>query len=87
MAVGLLDLTAAENLSRQAPVTPAEQAAEPISAENVLLDSEQGEDIVERVFSSASWQFLVVDGEGRPSAVLHRDELRNALLSHRGNTA
>src|SRR5262245_30002693 len=79
VAAGLLDPVAAELLAERSPMAPAEQAAEPIRPESVLLDSEPGEDIAERVQETAAWQFLVVDGEGRPAGVLHREDLRTGL--------
>jgi len=82
VAAGLLDRVAAERLAQQAPMAPAEHAAEPIRPESVLLDSEPGEDIVERVLETAAWQFLVVDEEGRPAGVLRREDLRAALESY-----
>jgi Zn-dependent protease len=82
VAAGLLDRVAAERLAEQAPMAPAEHAAEPIRPESVLLDSEPGEDIVERVLETAAWQFLVVDQEGRPAGVLRREDLRAALESY-----
>jgi hypothetical protein len=79
VAAGLLDPVAAERLAERSPMAPAEQAAEPIRPESVLLDSEPGEDIAERVQETPAWQFLVVDGEGRPAGVLHREDLRARL--------
>jgi Zn-dependent protease len=79
VAVGLLDQVAAERLAQQSPNSPAEQAAEPIRPESVLLDSEPGEDIAERVQETPAWQFLVVDQEGRPAGVLRREDLRAAI--------
>ncbi len=79
VAAGLLDPVAAERLAERSPMAPAEQAAEPIRPESVLLDSEPGEEIAERVQETAAWQFLVVDGEGRPAGVLHREDLRANL--------
>jgi Zn-dependent protease len=79
VAAGLLDPIAAERLAERSPMAPAEQAAEPIRPESVLLDSESGEDIAERVQETAAWQFLVVNAEGRPAGVLHRDDLRASL--------
>lgn len=79
VAAGLLDPVAAERLAERSPMAPAEQAAEPIRPESVLLDSEPGEDIAERVQETAAWQFLVVNQEGRPAGVLHRDDLRASL--------
>jgi len=83
VAAGLLDETSAEHLAADSPRSPAELAAEPIRAETVLLMSESGDAVIERVAEVASWQFLVVDDEGRPAGVLHRDDLR-AALSGRG---
>src|SRR5205814_10430983 len=60
VAAGLLDEGAAERLASSSPHAPAELAAEPIRAETVLLASEPGEDVVERVRETAAWQFLVV---------------------------
>jgi len=34
------------------------------------------------VQETAAWQFLVVDAEGRPAGVLHRDDLRASLATH-----
>jgi Zn-dependent protease len=82
VAAGLLDRVAAERLAERTPMAPAEHAAEPIRPESVLLDSEPGEDIVERVLETAAWQFLVVDEEGRPAGVLRREDLRAALESY-----
>ncbi|MFI0464627.1 site-2 protease family protein [Saccharopolyspora sp. 5N102] len=84
IAVGLLDQTAAERLATHAPNEPAERAAEPVDPDTILLDSETPDAILERVQSVLAWQFLVVDGEGRPSGVLRREDLRNALRSRRG---
>jgi Zn-dependent protease len=76
VAAGLLDPIAAERLAGQSPMAPAEQAAEPILPESVLLQSEPGEEIAERVQETAAWQFLVVDEEGRPAGVLRREDIR-----------
>jgi hypothetical protein len=83
VAAGLLDETAAERLAAQSPRSPAEMAAEPIRAETVLLVSEPGEEIAERVRETAAWQFLVVDDEGRPAGVLRREDLRAAMQRNR----
>jgi hypothetical protein len=83
VAAGLLDETAAERLASASPNSPAELAAEPIRAETVLLVSESGEDIAERVRETPAWQFLVVDDEGRPAGVLRRDDLRAAMSGRR----
>lgn len=79
VAAGLLDENDAQRLAETSPQAPAELAAQPIRAETVLLSSEPGEDIAERVRETAAWQFLVVDEEGRPSGVLRREDLRDAL--------
>ncbi len=79
VAVGLLDQTAAERLARTAPQEPAERAAEPVTAESVLVEGDTAETILERVRNTPAWQFLVLDGEGRPSGVLRREELRKAI--------
>ncbi|NIH80526.1 site-2 protease family protein [Amycolatopsis viridis] len=84
VAAGLLDEAAAQRLAETSPQAPAELAAEPIRAETVLLASEPGEEIAERVRETAAWQFLVVDDEGRPSGVLRRADLRSALSARRG---
>lgn len=79
VAVGLLDRRTAEDLAAISPASPAEYAAEPITAENVVLDSEPGQEIAERVLSTSAGQFLVVGHDGRPSGVLRREDLRAAL--------
>ncbi|MFI6094189.1 site-2 protease family protein [Lentzea sp. NPDC051213] len=79
VAAGLLDTEAAQRLAAASPHAPAEQAAEPILPETVLLVDEPGEEIVERVQHTAAWQFLVVDMEGRPAGVLRREDLRAAI--------
>jgi Zn-dependent protease len=83
VAAGLLDDTAAVRLASVSPHSPAELAAEPIRAETVLLVSESGEDIAERVWETAAWQFLVVDDDGGPAGVLRRDDLRAAMSGYR----
>lgn len=79
VAVGLLDQDLARRLSSRSPHAPAEQAAEPIRPETVLLANEPGEEIVDRVQGTAAWQFLVVDLDGRPAGVLRREDLKAAL--------
>lgn len=79
VAAGLLDAVAAEKLAAASPFAPAEQAAEPIRPETVLLADEPGEEIVKQVQGTAAWQFLVVDLEGRPAGVLRREDLRAAI--------
>ena len=81
VAVGLLDRIAAERLVASAPHEPAERAAEPVTPETIVLDSEPTDEVVERVRNVPAWQFLVVDEQGRPSGVLRREELREALNS------
>ncbi|AIG76884.1 MULTISPECIES: M50 family metallopeptidase [Amycolatopsis] len=83
VAAGLLDETAAAQLAGTSPHAPAEMAAEPIRADTVLLSSESGEEIAERVRETAAWQFLVVDDEGRPAGVLRREDLRAAMTRSR----
>lgn len=78
VAVGLLDQQLAERLASRSPLAPAEEAAEPIRPETVLLDSESDADIIERIRQTAAWQFLLVDSEGRPAGVVHRRDLRPA---------
>ncbi|NIJ12204.1 Zn-dependent protease [Saccharomonospora amisosensis] len=87
VAAGLLDEAAAERLAADSPQSPAEQAAEPIRPETVLLLSESGADIAEHVREVPTWQFLVVDTDGKPAGVLHRDDLRAALSGRVGYTA
>ncbi|MEU6641639.1 site-2 protease family protein [Saccharomonospora sp. NPDC046836] len=79
VAAGLLDVAGAERLAETSPHAPAELAAEPIRPETVLLLSEPGADIVERMYEVATWQFLVVDDDGKPTGVLHRDDVRAAV--------
>ncbi|WP_285612927.1 site-2 protease family protein [Actinokineospora globicatena] len=82
VAAGLLDEVVARELAAVSPFAPAEQAAEPIRPESVLLASEPGEEIAERVLETPAWQFVVVDDEGRPSGVLRREDLHAALRAH-----
>nr|WP_245782232.1 site-2 protease family protein [Actinokineospora terrae] len=84
VAAGLLDEIAARELAAHSPFAPAEHAAEPIRPESVLLASEPGEEIAERVLETPAWQFVVVDDEGRPSGVLRREDLHAALRDHGG---
>lgn len=86
VAAGLLDTEAAKRLAADSPFAPAELAAEPIRPETVLLADEPGDEIVERVQGTAAWQFLVVDLDGRPAGVLHREDLKRAIdnPAHRG---
>jgi CBS domain-containing protein len=83
VAAGLLDEDAARRIAEQSPLTPAEVAAEPIRPETVLLDSDPRDEIAERVRTTAAWQFLVVDEEGRPAGVLRRQDLRAASMGRR----
>jgi Zn-dependent protease len=85
VAAGLLDEASAQELAATSPQAPAQLAAEPIRAETVLLVSESGEDVAERVRETPAWQFLVVDDEGRPAGVLRREDLR-AAMSPRGRS-
>jgi len=79
VAAGLLDLPRAERLAAHAPLSPAERAAEPIRPESVVLASESGEEVLARVRGGAARQFLVIDGDGRPAGVLHRDDVHRAV--------
>ncbi|MGH3949425.1 MAG: site-2 protease family protein [Pseudonocardiaceae bacterium] len=83
VAAGLLDEHAAARLAETSPAAPAEFAAEPVRANSVLLLSESGEEVAERVRETAAWQFLVVDDEGRPAGVLRREDLRSAISARR----
>ncbi len=87
IAVGLLDQTAAERLATGSPLAPAEKAAEPVTAETILFDSDSPDVVVERVRDVLAWQFLVVDAEGRPSGVLRREDVREVLNSRRRGAA
>lgn len=79
VAAGLLDPAAATRLAASSPQAPAEQAAEPIRAETVLLTSDSADEIAEHVGEVPTAQFLVVDTDGRPIGVLLREDLRAAL--------
>ena len=81
LAVGLLDQTAAERLATHAPQEPAERAAEPVGPDTILLEDEAPDAILERVRTVLAWQYLVLDSDGRPSGVLRREDLRNAMQS------
>jgi len=83
VAAGLLDQPRAEHLAAKSPLAPAEHAAEEIRPDTVLLESDSGEEVIERVHGTAAWQFLIVDTEGRPAAVLRRDDLKAALAARR----
>lgn len=83
VAAGLLDEVAARQLAGHTPMAPAEDAAQLIRPDTVLFDSETGEDIIDRVRETAAWQFLVVDGEGKPAGVLRREDLNAALAARR----
>ncbi|MQA60578.1 MAG: site-2 protease family protein [Actinophytocola sp.] len=83
VAAGLLDSALAERLAADSPASPAELAAEPVRADSVLLLSEPGEEIAERVRETPAWQFLVVDDDGRPAGVLRREDLRVAISARR----
>jgi len=83
VAAGLLDQGAAERLAAVSPLAPAELAAEPIRAETVVLASDPGEEVADRVQETAAWQFLVVDEEGRPAGVLRREDVRAVLSGRR----
>ncbi len=79
VAAGLLDHAVAERLAVAAPQSPAERGAEPIRPETVLLATEPGEEVLERVRASAGRQFLVIDPGGWPTGVLHRVDLERTV--------
>ncbi len=81
VALGLLDLRAAERLAAASPHSPAERAAEPVRSEAVLRVTDSGEEVLERVRGTTTRQFLVVDADGRPAGVLHRDDVERAVLA------
>jgi Zn-dependent protease len=83
VASGLLDDVTAQQLAATSPLSPAEQAAQPIRPDTVLFESEPGDEIVERVRETAAWQFLVVNDDGLPIGVLRREDLRHALNGRR----
>ena len=83
MAVGLLDEVAAQQLTTYSPMSPAQDAAQPIRPDTILFDSESGEDIIDRVRETGAWQFLVVNDDGRPAGVLRREDLKAALAARR----
>jgi Zn-dependent protease len=86
VAAGLLDPSIAAELVRHAPLAPAGGAVVPVPPDAVLLDSELLGDpviVLERVHASSGSQFLVVDGDGRPTGVLRRADIDAALASHR----
>ncbi len=83
IAVGLLDTLRAQRLGAPAPLAPAERAAEPLRPESVVPDSDTGEQLLERIRGAGGRQFLVVDADGRPSGVLHRDDVSSAVARHR----
>lgn len=79
VAAGLLDQAAAERLAMHSPREPAERAAMPVGPETILRSTDPPEVVFERVRTVPSWQFLVVDADGRPCGVLRREDLRIAL--------
>lgn len=81
VAVGLLDRFAAERLAAASPGSPAERAAEPLRTEAVLRATDSGEEVLERVRGTTNGQFLVLDADGRPAGVLHRDDVERAVLA------
>lgn len=83
VAAGLLDLPSAERLAAVSPLSPAQRAAEPIRPQSVLLASESGEQILERVRGTASQQFLVIDDDGNPAGVLLREDVHRAVTGGR----
>ncbi len=85
VAAGLLDQPAAQRLAAGSPRSPAERAAEPIRSESVLRASDSGEEVLERVRGSEGRQFLVVDADGRPAGVVHRNDVEQAVLASDGS--
>lgn len=86
VAAGLLDPVAAAALAGHAPFAPAVRAAQPVSPDTVLFDSELRADplgTVERMQATLDGQFLVVDADGRPAGVLRRADVRHALGEYR----
>jgi len=86
VAAGLLDQETATELAGQAPLAPAGGAAQPVAQDTVLEDAELRGDptaALERMLASPDWQFLVVDGAGRPAGVLLRADLYAALAERR----
>jgi Zn-dependent protease len=79
VAVGLLDQTAAERLATYSPREPAERAAVRVGPETILRSTDPSEVVLERVRTVPSWQFLIVDADGRPCGVLRRDDVRTAV--------
>lgn len=85
VAAGLLDHGTAARLAGRSPLAPAGRAAAPITPEAVLLDSDIAGDpaaVLERA-QVAGAQFLVVGGDGRPTGVLHVDDIYLAMAGQR----
>ena len=70
---------AAAGLAWRAPRSPAVQAAQPLSADTVLLPDESADEIVERIRTTAATHFLLVDADGRPAGVLLRSDITRVL--------
>lgn len=85
VAAGLLDQAAAQHLAATSPRSPAEHAVEPIRSEAVLRASDSGEEVLERIRGNAGRQFLMVDTDGRPAGMLHRDHVEQAVLASEGS--
>ncbi|MGH3796085.1 MAG: site-2 protease family protein [Pseudonocardiaceae bacterium] len=83
IAAGLLNMPMAEQLALASPRSPAEHATEPIRPESVVLDGESGHEVLDRLRGTTYQQLLVVDADGRPIGVLHRDDVLRALGSQR----
>ncbi len=50
----------------------------------MLLVSDPPDEIAEHVGEAATWQFLVVDGDGKPTGVLRKDDVHSALTASEG---
>ncbi len=84
VAVGLMDARAAIELARSQPNAPATMAARPITAEMVILTTDEPAEIVERVRSVATSEFLLVDDSGRPAGVVLAKDIDRILSRRRG---
>ncbi len=85
VAVGLMDDRAAFDLARTQPNAPATMAARPITAEMVILTSDEPGDIAERIRSVSAPQFLLVDDAGRPAGVVLAKDIARILSRRRGS--
>jgi Zn-dependent protease len=85
VAVGLMDSRAAVELARGNPGAPATMAAAPITAEMVILSSDDPTEIAQRLRATPVRRFLLVDDYGRPAGVMLADDFTR-ILSRRRNT-